>query len=272
MLSPSRWLVFNSAWYKPGDCRKGLRRLLYTADLESITKEFPLTVLVGGALFTMPKKLANSSARKPLQHRPRPVLAHQVRIIGGEWKRTLLPVHDAEGLRPTPDRVRETVFNWLGHLLDGNWSQITCLDLFAGTGALGFEAASRGAAQVTMVEENTPAVRQLDAIKEKLHAVQVTIVRGDALTTSQQMLRTSQKHFDVIFLDPPYHQDWLPKMLPLCRGLLAPSGLVYVESEVALDGETSPEWLEGWDIVRADKAGLVFYHLLQRKLAPEIQA
>lgn len=219
----------------------------------------------------MPAKPAKAPAKKPL-HRPRPVLAHQVRIIGGDWKRTVLPVLGAEGLRPTPDRVRETVFNWLGHLRDGNWSQAVCLDLFAGSGALGFEAASRGAARVTMVEENTPAVRQLEAIKEKLHADQVTIVRGDALTTSQHLLRVSEAKFDLIFLDPPYHQDWLPKMLPVCAGLLAPGGLVYAEAEVSLDSETPPAWLADWDIVRADNAGLVFYQLLQRKLTPEIQA
>src|SRR5437764_6179211 len=85
---------------------------------------------------------------------------HQVRIIGGRWKRTPLPVLDAEGLRPTPDRVRETVFNWLNHLLDGEWEKLNCLDLFAGTGVLGFEAASRGAARVTMVESNPIVVKE----------------------------------------------------------------------------------------------------------------
>lgn len=203
----------------------------------------------------------------------RPALAHQVRIIGGEWKRTPLPVLNAEGLRPTPDRVRETVFNWLGHLLHGNWTQVRCLDLFAGTGALGFEAASRGAAKVMMVEENSPAVRQLEATKEKLHADHVTIVRGDALLASQQLVtRIGDERFDVIFLDPPYHQGWLDKMLPVTANLLDKDGLVYVESERALDGVSPPEWLEGWDVVRADKAGVVFYHLLRRKLMPEIQA
>src|SRR3954464_6268242 len=107
--------------------------------------------------------------RKKHENKPGPARAaravstHQIRIIGGQWKRTPLPVLDAEGLRPTPDRVRETVFNWLTHLFDGVWEGIDCLDLFAGSGALGFEAASRGAAHVTMVELGTAAVRQLDA-------------------------------------------------------------------------------------------------------------
>ena len=112
-------------------------------------------------------------------------MTHQVRIIGGQWKRTPLPVLDVEGLRPTPDRVRETVFNWINHLIDGGWSRMKCLDLFAGTGVLGFEAASRGAAQVVMVEMHTPAMRQLEATKEKLRAEQLSIVRGDALTAIQ---------------------------------------------------------------------------------------
>ena len=95
-------------------------------------------------------------------------MTHTVRIIGGQWKRTPLPVLDAEGLRPTPDRVRETVFNWITHLIDGAWEQVACLDLFAGSGALGFEAASRGARRVVMVENSGPAVRQLEANRDKL--------------------------------------------------------------------------------------------------------
>jgi 16S rRNA (guanine(966)-N(2))-methyltransferase RsmD len=89
----------------------------------------------------------------------------QVRIIGGAWKRTPLPVLDALGLRPTPDRVRETVFNWINHQLAGDWDSVDCLDLFAGSGALGFEAASRGARSVTMIDNHAPATRQLELIK-----------------------------------------------------------------------------------------------------------
>ena len=125
----------------------------------------------------MQKKSAKPAIQKRRVHAPH---AHQVRIIGGQWKRTPLPVLDAEGLRPTPDRVRETVFNWLNHLFDGAWGQVRCLDLFAGSGALGFEAASRGAARVVMIEANAAAVRQLQATQEKLRATQVSIVRGDA--------------------------------------------------------------------------------------------
>lgn len=215
--------------------------------------------------------MSNTQGKKPAPKRA--PLTHQVRIIGGQWKRTPLPVLDAEGLRPTPDRVRETVFNWLTHLLDGAWENVACLDLFAGTGALGFEAASRGAAKVVMVDANTPAVRQLEATKEKLHAAHVSIVRGDALSTLQRLtMGTNDARFNVIFLDPPYHQDWLAKTLPACARLLTTGGLVYAESEVPLTGELAPAWLAEWEVVRADKAGMVFYHLLQRKRGPEFQA
>lgn len=224
------------------------------------------------AIVFMQKKQSKKSPPKRPVHAV-PVHARQVRIIGGQWKRTPLAVLDADGLRPTPDRVRETVFNWLGHLLDGQWTQLTCLDLFAGTGALGFEAASRGAARVVMVEENTPAVRQLEATKEKLRAEQVSILRGDAWSMAQGMAgRIGDARFQLIFLDPPYHQDWLPRMLPVCERLLMPGGLVYAEAEMPLVGDEMPDWLAAWEILRADKAGMVFYHLLRRKTQSEIQA
>jgi 16S rRNA (guanine(966)-N(2))-methyltransferase RsmD len=209
----------------------------------------------------------SKTARKHGASGPASRTAHQVRIIGGQWKRTPLPVVDGDGLRPTPDRVRETVFNWLTHLLDGDWEGIGCLDLFAGSGALGFEAASRGAARVAMVENHGPAVRQLEASKEKLKAVQVEILRGDALALLQGFVSRagSTGRFDLIFADPPYHQNWLAQVMPLCAQLLAPAGLLYVESEHALDGEAAPAWMTFWEIVRADKAGMVFYHLLRRK-------
>jgi 16S rRNA (guanine966-N2)-methyltransferase len=205
--------------------------------------------------------MANKQGSKPAPQHIAKRAPQQVRIIGGLWKRTPLPVLAADGLRPTPDRVRETVFNWLNHLLDGAWSNISCLDLFAGTGALGFEAASRGAARVVMVEVNTPAVRQLEITKEKLHAEQVSILRSDALSFAQRAAGS----FHVIFLDPPYEQDWLPKLLPLCERLLVAGGLVYAESEMPLTPESAPDWMAGWEVVRADKAGMVFYHLLQRE-------
>jgi 16S rRNA (guanine(966)-N(2))-methyltransferase RsmD len=195
----------------------------------------------------------------------------QVRIIGGQWKRTALPVLDAEGLPPTPDRVRETAFNWLNHLLGASWDGIACLDLFAGTGALGFEAASRGAARVAMVEQNLSALAHLEATKAKLNADQADVMRGDALAMARKMAAAGTR-FNVIFLDPPYHHDWLPKILPICQQLLTEGGLLYAESEAPLDVGPAPEWMAGWNIIRADKAGMVFYHLLQRKTWPEFKA
>jgi 16S rRNA (guanine(966)-N(2))-methyltransferase RsmD len=207
------------------------------------------------------KQPAKKPAKVPV-HRPPP--ANQVRIIGGEWKRTPLPVLDALGLRPTPDRVRETVFNWINHLRDGAWSQARCLDLFAGSGALGFEAASRGAAAVTMVDSHTPVIRQLEEIKAKLHADQVQLLRGDAVATAQGLAGRGQR-FDLIFLDPPYQQDLLARCLPLCAALLNEGGLIYAESGLSLvfeDAADEPDWMLPWEVVRADKAGTVYYHLL----------
>lgn len=195
------------------------------------------------------------------RHAPR-----QVRIIGGQWKRTPLPVLDAEGLRPTPDRVRETLFNWLDHLLDHDWRGVRCLDLFAGSGGLGLEAASRGAERVLMVESQAAAARQLQAVCDKLDARHVEVRRGDALATATALAQ-SDSRFGLIFLDPPYHQDWLQRMLPICKRLLAPGGLVYVEAEMPLAVEPLPEWLHGWQALRSDRAGMVHYHLFTLQAA-----
>ncbi|WP_256078599.1 16S rRNA (guanine(966)-N(2))-methyltransferase RsmD [Massilia sp. YIM B04103] len=196
-----------------------------------------------------------------------PQHAKQVRIIGGQWKRSTLPVLEALGLRPTPDRVRETVFNWINHLRDGEWAAAQVLDLFAGSGALGFEAASRGAQNVLMIDSNSAVVRQLDSIKAKLNAANVTLQRGDAVASAQSLALRGQR-FDLVFLDPPYQQDFLSKALPLCAGLLKEDGLVYAESGLPLtfEGEEVPEWMAAWEVVRADKAGMVYYHLLKLRL------
>lgn len=198
-------------------------------------------------------------------HRAPP--AQHVRIIGGLWKRTQLPVIDAAGLRPTPDRVRETVFNWINHLWNAQWAGADCLDLFAGSGALGFEAASRGARSVTMIDSHTPVVRQLEAVKAKLKADSVVVLRGDGMALAQNMALRGQR-FRLIFLDPPYSQDFLSKSLPLCASLLEPGGLVYAEAGAPLpfameDGSAVPDWLAPWEQLRADKAGVVFYYLLR---------
>ena len=188
-------------------------------------------------------------------------LPRQVRIIAGEWKRTPLPVIEAHGLRPTPDRVRETVFNWLEHLQQRQWEKRRCLDLFAGTGALGFEAASRGAAKVVMVESNTAACRALQATKEKLAAVQVDIYQGDA----SSRIAALNTEFDVVFLDPPYDDQSLPVLLPACKRLLTTTGLVYIESDQPFATSPLPDWLSGWQLVRSDKAGAVHFALISKE-------
>ena len=163
---------------------------------------------------------------------PKPSLNNtpkQVRIFGGQYKRTPLTVLNAEGLRPTPDRVRETLFNWLHHLFDGAWSQIHCLDVFAGSGALGFEAASRGVQNVQMNELNRLAWQQLKSTQEKLKADHVHITCMDAITRLDQAQKRGEQ-FDLIFLDPPFHRDFLEKCLPLCAKLLRSNGLLYVGS------------------------------------------
>ncbi len=214
----------------------------------------------------MPKKPLSKPAKPAKVPVHGPQHANQVRIIGGQWKRTPLPVLSALGLRPTPDRVRETVFNWINHQRDAYWADAQVLDLFAGSGALGFEAASRGARSVQMVDNNAQVIRQLEDIKAKLKADNITITRGDAVTAAQSASARGQT-FDLIFLDPPYQQSFLERTLPLCTGLLKEGGLVYAESGLSLEfaeGE-APEWMANWDILRADKAGMVFYHLLKYK-------
>jgi 16S rRNA (guanine(966)-N(2))-methyltransferase RsmD len=182
---------------------------------------------------------------------------HAIRIIGGDWKRTPLPVLDLDGLRPTPDRVRETLFNWLGQRLDGQ----RCLDLFAGSGALGFEAASRGAARVLMVERNARAASQLRANQERLSARTIEIAEADGLRLAASLAPGS---FDVVFLDPPFGDDLLGKALALAVPLVSADGFLYVEAGEALELDEN-ETLAGWEIVRQGKAGAVHFHLLQRE-------
>ncbi|RKP58823.1 16S rRNA (guanine(966)-N(2))-methyltransferase RsmD [Pararobbsia silviterrae] len=184
-----------------------------------------------------------------LRHAPQ-----QVRIIGGLWKRTPLAVALIDGLRPTPDRVRETVFNWLGQTLDG----LVCVDLFAGTGALGFEAASRGAQRVVLVEQHPRAAAQLRAVKLKLSAEAVEIVEADALRFARG---STPKSADVVFLDPPFDSSLLADVWPHALKLVAPGGALYVESKAPVEdlGELPPDWA----VVRRGRAGLVHYHLLR---------
>ena len=174
-----------------------------------------------------------------------------VRIVGGLWRSRILEFPDAVDLRPSPDRVRETLFNWLGRDLTG----MVCLDLFAGTGALGFEALSRGAASVIMVEKNPVVLRALRDNAAKLGATGLTVVRGDAL----EFARGAHSRFDVVFVDPPYRLGLQAAALDLLRGLLAVGGRVYVEGNAVFEAP------RGWTILKRARAGNVHFHLLVRE-------
>lgn len=185
-----------------------------------------------------------------------------VRIIGGLWKRTPITIVDADGLRPTPDRVRETLFNWLVHQHGGTLDGLAVLDLFAGSGALGFEAASRGAASVVLVETAPRARAALVAVKARLAAEQVEIDAADAREVLRRYAANGVR-FDVVFLDPPYREGWIERVLAPAAGVLATGGLMYVECEKWLDEAICAT--AGLDVLRKDKAGRVFYHLLRQK-------
>lgn len=175
-----------------------------------------------------------------------------VRISAGEWRSRLLKFPDVDGLRPTPDRVRQTVFNWLGQELHG----LSCLDLFAGTGVMGFEALSRGASQVVLIEKSRAAYQAMVDNKSALKATNAQVLNLDAL----QFLKQNQQVFDVIFLDPPYHQGLIDQALPLIKTALSEDGQVYVEAEFALEDSAD------WQVYKSGKAGNVFYHLLKASI------
>jgi len=181
------------------------------------------------------------------------VKANQVRIIAGEYRRRLLSFPDAAGLRPTLDRVRETLFNWLGQTLQG----VSCLDAFAGSGALGFEAASRGAARVLLLEKESRALAALRRNAAELQAVQIEVRAADAL----HYLATSGERFDVIFLDPPFAADLMGRTLCLAVGCLRPEGKIYAETPAFLPEETLKA--SGLKVLRQGKAGHSHYCLLE---------
>ena len=182
----------------------------------------------------------------------------EVRVIGGAWKRSKLPVADRPGLRPTPDRVRETVFNWLGQVLDG-WR---CVDAFAGSGALGFEAASRGAAEVVLVERDPALVASLNAVRQRLGAHNVRVERADAL---QWLARVPLASVDLVFLDPPFDSALLAPALAAAAPIVRGGGLVYVESPMPVDAAAAAAL--GLAPHREGRAGTVHYQLLH-KAAP----
>lgn len=180
---------------------------------------------------------------------------NQLRIIGGEWRGRKLGFPDVEGLRPTTDRVRETLFNWLQPVIHGSH----CLDLFAGSGALGLEALSRGAASVSFIDTDPRAVRSLKENLSLLAGDRGEVVQSDALT----YLQGQPKPFDIIFLDPPFRQSLLqPCLEQLCNNdWLTTDARLYVEVEQEL---SEPELPTGWEMIRSKKAGQVIYGLAAR--------
>ena len=183
----------------------------------------------------------------------------RVRIIGGAWRSRILRFPAVQDLRPTSDRVRETLFNWLGQDLTGK----VCLDLFAGSGALGFEALSRNAASVVMIESSADVRASLSLNARTLQAgARLKIAAGDAL----QFLRTCEDRFDVIFCDPPFREDWFSRLWPLLEKVLSESGVVYAEC-----GRTMA-LPPGWQSLKAGKAGQVAYQLLGRQSLQQSEA
>jgi len=217
---------------------------------------------------TPPIPAKNTGRAKPSGAKPARVPVHkrppgEIRLIGGHWKRIKLKVADKPGLRPTPDRVRETLFNWLGQDLSG----MRCVDAFAGTGALGFEAASRGAAEVLLVEREGALVEQLQRVCTQLQALEMTspvapqrllVQRGEGLVALRQLAPASQH---VIFLDPPFDGDLYEAALTAAARAVAPQGFVYLEAPKAwTDAMLNPM---GWTVHRHLKAGSVHAHLLR---------
>ncbi|MGB4499019.1 MAG: 16S rRNA (guanine(966)-N(2))-methyltransferase RsmD [Methylococcaceae bacterium] len=173
-------------------------------------------------------------------------------IIGGQWRSRKIDVLDADGLRPTPNRVRETLFNWL----QADIFNAQCLDLFAGSGALSFEAASRGAKNVVQIENNVAACQILKSNAEKLNATQIQIIQSDTLSYLQ---KSPENPFDVVFIDPPFGSDFVAQS---CEYLeknhwLSPYAKIYIETETNLTLELP----ENWQLLKSKTAGEVAYRL-----------
>ena len=179
----------------------------------------------------------------------------KVRVIGGQWRGRLLPVAEADGLRPTANRVRETLFNWLQFDIHGR----SCLDLFSGSGALGIEAASRGASKVTLVEKEAMIANSLRQQVSTLAATQTEVIQAYALS----FIKTCEQQYDLIFLDPPFQHFALNEVLDavLAAGIINSDGMIYLEAE----RNGLPESLaQPWQWWRQAKAGQVEYGLIQQ--------
>ena len=189
------------------------------------------------------------------------VSKQEIRIIGGRFRSRKLRFPDAEGLRPTPDRVRETLFNWLREGIEG----ARCLDLYAGSGALGFEAVSRGARRVVMVHAQKTVAQSLKDHCGTLDTPEVVVVTAN----SRDFLKGNAEVFDVVFLDPPFRKGWLPSAGALLEkgGWLSLNAWIYVEAEREFDFSSLPP---AWRCLRQGMAGDVAYRLYQRQSALDL--
>ncbi len=178
----------------------------------------------------------------------------RLRIVAGNWRNRLLDIADSPGLRPTSERIRETLFNWLARHIEG----ARCLDLFAGTGALGLEALSRGAAGTVFVEKSEVAARVLKSNIEMLGAKGATVCEADAF---EYLRQAPVRSFDIVFLDPPFAAEMLEDLCRLIdeRQVLAEGARVYLENDVATDEAVLPA---GWELLKSKVAGQVRYTLV----------
>ena len=231
--------------------RQALDKMVHEAERLLKEQAAAAQALKPGAKSGASKAAAAKAGAKDQLHKG----AGEIRIIGGQWRRTRLAVAQKPGLRPTPDRVRETLFNWLGQDLT-NWK---CIDAFSGTGALGFEAASRGAAQVIMNEQDPALVQQLQRLQQKLDAKMVKVQRGDGLSCLK-----SNAAQDLIFLDPPFGQaELFEPAVKAARDALNEGGFIYLEAPEAWPEEQLLEL--GLELHRYLKAGAVHAHLLRKQ-------
>lgn len=188
--------------------------------------------------------------------------AQEVRILGGQWKRTPLPVPVSAGLRPTPSRVRETLFNWLGQDLDG-WR---VLDAFAGSGALGLEAASRGATSVCLLERDPALVRSMQTTVARLKASQVRVQQADALSWMRQPGQHAA--WDLVLLDPPFDDEVFAEALGVASACVPQGGWIYLEASRAMTDQDPAVLAAGLRVHRQGQAGAVHFHLFQRMAVP----
>lgn len=180
--------------------------------------------------------------------------ANQLRIIAGKWRGRKLVFPNIDGLRPTPDRIRETVFNWLMPYLDG----ANCLDAFAGSGALGFEALSRGAKAVTMLDNNNKVIQQLGESAKQLNAEEITLINSAVSTDTCQLALAP---FDIVFLDPPYRKNLVPSALRwlMANNYVRSGSVIYVEMESPLEQLDLPDQ---WSLLRSKHTATIYYGLL----------